>query len=79
MKKTFILIILFTVIILGIRAGIYIFISNENKKTENNNVEDVINKVSDKVQKDYTRELNELNKLDNSLETNSNEEKISPW
>ena len=78
MKKTFILIILFTVIILGITAGIYIFISNENKKTENNNVEDVINKVSDKVQKDYTRELNELNKLDNSLETNSNEEKISP-
>ena len=71
MKKTFILIILFTVIILGITAGIYIFISNENKKTENNNVEDVINKVSDK-------ELNELNKLDNSLETNSNEEKISP-
>ena len=69
MKKTFILIILFTVIILGITAGIYIFISNENKKTENNNVEDVINKVSDKVQKDYTRELNELNKLDNSLET----------
>ena len=67
MKKTFILIILFTVIILGITAGIYIFISNENKKTENNNVEDVINKVSDKVQKDYTRELNELNKLDNSL------------
>ena len=38
MKKTFILIILFTVIILGITAGIYIFISNENKKTENNNV-----------------------------------------
>ena len=38
----------------------------------------MINKVSDKVQKDYTRELNELNKLDNSLETNSNEEKISP-
>ena len=70
MKKTFILIILFTVIILGITAGTYIFISNENKKTENNNVEDVINKVSDKVQKDYTRELNELNKLDNSLETN---------
>ena len=57
MKKTFILIILFTVIILGITAGIYIFISNENKKTENNNVEDVINKVSDKVQKDYTREF----------------------
>lgn len=78
MKKTFILIILFTVIILGITAGTYIFISNENKKTGNNNVEDVINKVSDKVQKDYTRELNELNKLDNSLETNSNEEKISP-
>ena len=62
MKKTFILIILFTVIILGITAGTYIFISTENKKTENNNVEDVINKVSDKVQKDYTRELNELNK-----------------
>ena len=26
---------------------------------------------------DYTKELNELNQLDNSLETNSNEEKIS--
>ena len=78
MKKTFILIILFTVVILGITAGIYIFISNENKKTENNNVEDVINKVSDKMEKDYTKELNELNQLDNSLETNSNEEKISP-
>ena len=78
MKKTYILIILFTVIILGITAGIYIFISNENKRTENNNVEDVINKVSDKMEKDYTKELNELNQLDNSLETNSNEEKISP-
>ena len=78
MKKTYILIILFTVIILGIMAGTYIFISNENKRTENNNVEDVINKVSDKMEKDYTKELNELNQLDNSLETNSNEEKISP-
>ena len=34
MKKTYILIILFTVIILGIMAGIYIFISNENKRTD---------------------------------------------
>ena len=51
MKKTYILIILFTVIILGITAGTYIFISNENKRTENNNVKDVINKVSDKMEK----------------------------
>lgn len=78
MKKTYILIILFTVIILGIAAGTYIFVSKENKKTENENVENVLNKVSDKMEKDYTKELEELNKLNNSLETNSNEEKISP-
>ena len=79
MKKRNLLIAILIVAMLAFSvAGTYIFISTENKKTENNNVEDVINKVSDKVQKDYTRELNELNKLDNSLETNSNEEKISP-
>ena len=78
MKKTYILIILFTVIILGIAAGTYIFVSKENKKTENENVQNVLNKVSDKMEKDYTKELEELNKLNNSLETNSNEEKISP-
>ena len=78
MKKTYILIILFAVIILGIAAGTYIFVSKENKKTENANVENALNKVSDKMEKDYTKELEELNKLNNSLETNSNEEKISP-
>ncbi len=78
MKKTYILVILFAVIILGITAGTYLFVSNEKQKDKNNNVENVINKVSDKNEKNYNKELNELNMANNSIETNSNEEKISP-
>ena len=55
MKKTYILVILFAVIILGITAGTYLFVSNEKQKDKN-----------------------ELNMANNSIETNSNEEKISP-
>ena len=65
------------IIIIGIVAGLAIY--NKNEKTQNNIVENEINKVSEKVTDECTEEYEELErqaKLD--IETNSSEEKISP-
>lgn len=78
MKKTYILVIIFTVIILGITAGTYIYTSNSKNKFSNENIQNVVNKVSERIEDDCTKEWEELNESSNILETNSNEEKISP-
>ncbi len=78
MKKTYILAIIFTIIILGITAGVYIYTSNSKSKSSNENIQNVINSVSEKIEDDCTKEYEELNESSNILETNSNEEKISP-
>lgn len=77
MKKSWIIILVVTIIIIGIIAGLAIY--NKNGKTQNNIVENEINKVSEKVTDECTDEYTELErqaKLD--IETNSSEEKISP-
>ena len=79
MKKSYILTIIFGIIILGITLGVYIYLNNTNKKIANQNT--IItenNKIL--VNNEFN---NEKNKIDNIikneiLETNSNEEKISP-
>ena len=77
MKKSWIIILVVTIIIIGIIAGLAIY--NKNERTQNNIVENEINKVSEKVTDECTEEYEELEKqakLD--IETNSSEEKISP-
>ena len=77
MKKSWIIILVVAIIIIGIIAGLAIY--NKNEKTQNNVVENEINKVSEKVTDECTDEYTELErqaKLD--IETNSSEEKISP-
>lgn len=77
MKKSWIIILVVAIIIIGIVAGLAIY--NKNEKTQNNIVENEINKVSEKVTDECTEEYEELErqaKLD--IETNSSEEKISP-
>ena len=77
MKKSWIIILVVAIIIIGIIAGLAIY--NKNEKTQNNVVENEINKVSEKVTDECTEEYEELErqaKLD--IETNSSEEKISP-
>ena len=80
MKKTYILAIIFAIIILGITAGIYFYLSNSRNKTANMNIQNEVNKVSEKIEDECTEEYNELNNNENTdiLETNSSEEKISP-
>lgn len=77
MKKSWIILLFVVVIIIGIIAGLAIY--NKNEKSQNNIIENEINKVSEKVTDECTEEYEKLErqaKLD--IETNSNEEKISP-
>ena len=77
MKKSWIIILVVAIIIIGIISGLAIY--NKNAKPKNNIVENEINKVSEKVTDECTEEYEELErqaKLD--IETNSSEEKISP-
>lgn len=77
MKKSWIIILVVAIIIIGIVAGLAIY--NKNEKAQNNIVENEINKVSEKITDECTEEYEELErqaKLD--IETNSSEEKISP-
>lgn len=77
MKKSWIIILILAIIIIGIIAGLAIHGQKENSK--NNMIENEINTVSEKVTDeciDEYEELEEQAKLE--IETNSNEEKISP-
>ena len=77
MKKSWIIILVLAILIIGIIAGLAIYKIDE--KSKNNIVEKEINTVSEKVTDECTEEYEELEeqaKLD--IETNSSEEKISP-
>ena len=77
MKKSWIIILVLAILIIGIIAGLAIYKIDE--KSKNNIVEKEINTVSEKVTDECIEEYEELEeqaKLD--IETNSSEEKISP-
>ena len=77
MKKSWIIILFIAIIIIGVIAGISIY--NKNEKSQNVNVENEINKVSEKVTDECTQEYEELERQARlEIETNANEEKISP-
>lgn len=77
MKKSWLIILVLAIIVIGIIAGVYIY--NRNKKIGKNIVDNEINIVSETITDECTEEyekLEEQAKLE--IETNSSEEKISP-
>lgn len=77
MKKSWLIILVLAIIVIGIIAGVYIY--NRNKKVGKSIVNNEINIVSETITDECTEEyekLEEQAKLE--IETNSSEEKISP-
>ncbi len=77
MKKSWLIILVLAIIVIGIITGVYIY--NRNKKIGKNIVDNEINIVSETITDECTEEygkLEEQAKLE--IETNSSEEKISP-
>ena len=74
MKKVWIIGLIIAIIIIGIILGIFIYNNNANNK-QNSIVENEINIVSEKVTDECTEEYQNSEK---EIETDSQEEKISP-
>lgn len=72
MKKTWIISLIIIVIMIGIVTGIILYNTKQKDKNDNNMIENEINKISEKVTDDCVNEYRD------EIETNSNEEKISP-
>ena len=72
MKKTWIISLIIIVIMIGIVTGIILYNTKQKDKNDNNMIENEINKISEKVTDDCITEYRD------EIETNSNEEKISP-
>ena len=75
MKKVCIIGLIITIIIIGIILGIFIYNNNANNNKQNSIVENEINIVSEKVTDECTEEYQNSEK---EIETDSQEEKISP-
>lgn len=78
MKKSWIVILALAILIIGIIAGVAIFEKNKNRIKEENIVENAINEISEVVTDECIEEWNELEESKLEIQTNSNEEKISP-
>ena len=74
MKKIWIIILSIAIIIIGIDLGIFIYNNNKNTNKQGSMVENEINIVSEKVTDECTEEYQN----NEEIETNSQEEKISP-
>lgn len=75
MKKVWIIGLIIVIIIIGIILGIFIYNNNANNNKQNSIVENEINIVSEKVTDECTEEYQNSEK---EIETDSQEEKISP-
>ena len=75
MKKVWIIGLIITIIIIGIILGIFIYNNNANNNKQHSIVENKINIVSEKVTDECTEEYQNSEK---EIETDSQEEKISP-
>lgn len=79
MKKSWIIILILAVIVLGIIAGIAIYEKNKQEISEKDTVPNIINEVSEIITDECTEEWEELQEQEVlDIEANSNEEKISP-
>ena len=74
MKKIWIILLSIAIIIIGIVLGIFIYNNNKNTNKQGSMVENEINIVSEKVTDECTEEYQN----NEEIETNSQEEKISP-
>ncbi len=74
MKKIWIILLSIAIIIIGIGLGIFIYNNNKNTNKQSSIVENEINIVSEKVTDECTEEYQN----NEEIETNSQEEKISP-
>ena len=75
MKKVWIIGLIIAIIIIGIILGIFIYNNNVNNNKQNSIVENEINIVSEKVTDECTEEYQNS---EEEIETDSQEEKISP-
>ena len=75
MKKVWIIGLIIAIIIIGIILGIFIYSNNANNNKQNSIVENEINIVSEKVTDECTEEYQNS---EEEIETDSQEEKISP-
>lgn len=75
MKKVWIIGLIIAIIIIGIILGIFIYNKNVNNNKQSSIVENEINIVSEKVTDECTEEYQNSEK---EIETDSQEEKISP-
>ena len=75
MKKVWIIGLIIAIIIIGIILGIFIYNNNANNNKQNSIVENEINIVSEKVTDECTEEYQNS---EEEIETDSQEEKISP-
>lgn len=75
MKKVWIIGLIIAIIIIGIILGIFIYNKNANKNKQSSIVKNEINIVSEKVTDECTEEYQNSEK---EIETDSQEEKISP-
>lgn len=79
MKKSWIIILILAIIVLGIIAGIAIYEKNKQEISEKNTAPNIINEVSEIITDECTEEWEELQEQEVlDIEANSNEEKISP-
>lgn len=79
MKKSWIIILIIGVIIIGIITGIAISQKNNKENSEKNIITNEINEVSEMVSDECTEEWKEMQEqAKEDLEANSSEEKISP-
>ena len=75
MKKVWVIGLIIAIIIIGIILGIFIYNNNANNNKQNSIVENEINIVSEKVTDECTEEYQNS---EEEIETDSQEEKISP-
>lgn len=75
MKKVWIIGLIIAIIIIGIILGIFIYNNNANNNKQSSIIENEINIVSEKVTDECTEEYQNS---EEEIETNSQEEKISP-
>ena len=75
MKKVWIIGLIIAIIIIGIILGIFIYNKNANNNKQSSIVKNEINIVSEKVTDECTEEYQNIEK---EIETDSQEEKISP-
>lgn len=76
MKKSWIIMLIVVVIVIGMIFGASIY--TKNKKDKENFVENEIREISEKVTDECVDEYKEIEEAKLEVEVNSNEEKISP-